>query len=519
MDEIMRRIVEIPWARLVYSGVLLGIASMLMVEVVRTWQSQGVAVGTFTYYSDGVAKPELGVAFAAQTVAIHRLMLLELEDEEKVRRQEAEAARDSQILAWWPGGRLPLVQSSKLLADLELKVQGFDVGGLLKWLRTWVRPANEIRGTVDHTTGLMRASVSWGAGPARVAGGDKIELKYFSTRPVADDQSLAMEVAGSLIWAEAARADDEISRIAREEFVGWARAFQSYRQLKLRRGAGIPVGEEDTKLLKSVRDLLDPLIAGGPTFPEIFRLRADVIRVSSTSTPDELQIAEEDRRKYLALVGVKATGTPAPVTIATEESAVEPAIVPGLAVTVHGAFDWGGRITAIVVDAQKQEFAVLPAIQDAERSQYLSRDGTASTAFADLDRVVRLDQTRPDETGIALFRLRSEVVARNIVDATALTTLGEPPKLGDRVTLLRPDRRESAEIATTEALVPAISRTGRLVTTNRRITVAGDAGAPIINAGGSLVAMAIGGGPTGSILLPVKALLESLQMTLKGSGS
>lgn len=512
--EIMRRVVDIPWAKIAYSGVLAGIAAVLLVEIARTWRAQGVAVGTFTYYTDGFAKPDLGTAFGAQIAAVHRLLLHELEKEQEIRREEAAAAKSSQIVAWWPVGSA-LLQPASNLSDLELKLQGFDFGGLLKWLRSRVRPANEIRGTVDKTGSVLQAAVSWPSGPARGPRDDKIDLKYFATRAVADDHALATEIASSLIWAEAARSDEELSRVSREEFVGWARAFHHYRQLKHRAAAGILQGDDDAKLRQRARELLDGLIASGPAFPEVFRLRADVIRTSADPQPDELKIADEDRQKYLALVGVKAALAPAPAALAPERSVPPREIAPGVAVTAHGAFDWGARITAVVEDDNGAQFVLLPAVQGAERTRYLSLDGSPSTAFADLERIVRLDETKPEDAGIALFRLRAAVASSNRVDATVLSAIGESPKVGDPVLLVTPGRRERAAIAAIETALPGLSTGGVLAITNRPITSAGDAGAPIVDQKGQLVGMALAASSTGSVLMPLKPFMDSMKVRLK----
>ena len=95
-------------------------------------------------------------------------------------------------------------------------------------LRASVSPPNEITGFVERIGSTFSAGVNWPT--AKTRSGTAIQTP-FDTGHLADDSSVALAVAASIAWAQAADSDVKFATIPREAFVSWVLAWWDYRQL------------------------------------------------------------------------------------------------------------------------------------------------------------------------------------------------------------------------------------------------------------------------------------------------
>jgi hypothetical protein len=102
----------------------------------------------------------------------------------------------------------------------------------------------------------------------------------------------------------------ELRKIPRDVFVNWALVWWDYRLLRGRDALGQEWGEEDKKRWKQSRTLADRLVPKANAYPEIWRLRADIIDVipkklqddkafrSDAEIKNDKEALSDDRRKY-----------------------------------------------------------------------------------------------------------------------------------------------------------------------------------------------------------------------------
>lgn len=113
-----------PWAKLIYSVILLGIILLFFIELKRLWFDSRLYVGRFQVFESGVESPTLARTVAVQILHHHR-RLLHLFEEEKQRRSE------SQEDPIFSGNFAPILDTQTITSDIELSVQGINVKDLL----------------------------------------------------------------------------------------------------------------------------------------------------------------------------------------------------------------------------------------------------------------------------------------------------------------------------------------------------------------------------------------------------
>jgi hypothetical protein len=153
-----------------------------------------------------------------------------------------------------------------VLSDIELKIQGFDLGRLVGQLRASVSPPDEISGFVEKTGGTVRASVNW---PGRTMANGAVMEAPFETGQLSGEASAALAIAASIVWAQAANAEPGFAKIPRQVFVAWALTWWDYRQIRAREALGEELSDEDKKRWLQARRLVDSLIGQAAKYPEI----------------------------------------------------------------------------------------------------------------------------------------------------------------------------------------------------------------------------------------------------------
>jgi hypothetical protein len=268
------------WATVLYSGILIGIIALLAGELHRLWFDRTLHVGTFQFFENGEEKPALGRAFAVQVLNYHRTLSHFLQQEASRRRGTPEAGRrspaspqpqaqPSQESTWWPREVFPVSDPKSALSDVELSVQGVNVKQILTALRQWVSTPNEIYGVVEKGATVVRGTASWPNGPSR-ARGDLVDGQLIEIKGQADTSPAAFQVACGLVWAQAARRQQDLADVTSSEFCDWAQAWSEFLGLRDKAARVEGLTPADVDRVTQLHAFLTRLIERAPVYPEIY---------------------------------------------------------------------------------------------------------------------------------------------------------------------------------------------------------------------------------------------------------
>ena len=214
MNDLFAFLGSLPFGKLAYTVILVALLTLLGRETWTLWFDQRVYIGAFDYFKDGKIEADQATAFPRLVLAQHQMLRSAILDEQK-QEQRRRLAQDNAQRGLPAGARVQIISMrlfpqaattglsswKTLLADAEIKVQGFEVGKLLSQLRAWVSPPNEVKGIVESTAGTVRSTFSW---PASIGAENHVAGGQIETGPLGSDSSAALAVAANLIWAQTA---------------------------------------------------------------------------------------------------------------------------------------------------------------------------------------------------------------------------------------------------------------------------------------------------------------------------
>ena len=327
------------WAKVLYSGVLIGVIVLLGGELRRLWFDTTLHVGTFQFFEDGEEKVAQGRAFALQVLNYHRTLVFQLGREATRRNTPAKAAGAAgvdpagaplQENTWWPREVVPIHDPKSALNDVELSVQGVNLKQLLTSLRQWVSTPNEVYGTVEKSNNVVRGTASWPRGPSR-SRGDLVDGQLLEIKGQADSAPAAFQVACGLIWAQAARRQAELAGIESQDFCDWAGAWSAFVGLRDKAARLEGLDEGDIGRVKQLRAALTRFVDRGVQYPEIRRLRADLVDLLPVDqkSDNDLAQAQSDRTYYAIHTDPEKRKLPKDVVEYVTVAEARPAIVVG----------------------------------------------------------------------------------------------------------------------------------------------------------------------------------------------
>jgi hypothetical protein len=501
-------------------------------------------VGSFQYFKDGRSSEEHSKAFPAYVLGQHQLLRSALIEENRRRELGDKSLTGVKYHRSLPSDLPEAARWSSILSDAELKIQGFDIGKVLTTLRAWVAPPAEINGFVEKSGETARAAINY---PSRkLADGRRTPASPFETGVLNGDASVALAVAASIVWTQAAEADAGFGKIPREVFVSWILIWWDYRLLRSRTDTNQSWTPEEKNRWKQARALVDNLAAGtNGVYAESWRLRADLIETipadlksdTDLRTSDQIagdaNLVVEDRRRYAEAEGVATaitalnqisqaalkTAAPLPdskiaaVAETVKSVLADPkSLYPGRPVWVRLASAksttdlFSITATAIVRDGETQklllpDYVMSGAVDDAEYEFRLS------PSEPPIARAKRTDLLFPDgqqSGGVLLAPLAPNTAAKNV----AAFFKGEVITLKPAIAELPPDGSELQLVTSRGAdKIKLKGRTGLFANVDR-ITGPGDGGAPVVDSNQALVAMAYSGSGTESQFLSLKWLLD-----------
>jgi hypothetical protein len=499
-------------AKIAYSAVLVAVIWFFVQELRRVWFDDQTYLTVASYFVDGKADTARATAFGGHVLAQHHRLAYDLRAEEKVAHNKAnDKVADLVDMLPLKVSKIGGIALPASPQKLEMKIQGFDVGGLLEKLRSWVSPVDELETMVEArgtgaSGGWTEAAVSWPMAPAW-GEGSMAPLRYFTTSRSANDEEAAAEIAGTLLWAALGSKEPAIRPIPRDEFVSWLLAWRRYREVRDLKVPPPKLSDANKALLVMAGTQIKPYLERTPRFAEFWRLAANLVALHPDSIPGVPRTWEYFAREYEIALNLR------PATDRLMESAQAPPLSDGLA---PGSVVWRAdgryavKVTAVVKDQAGTTYLLLPAMlaQGTELPLLLYDRARPGQSGQPIARGLRYLQ----ETGNVMPRrmLLAELLPGATVDTRAKLKLVDTPVLGSQ---LRVRGQESS--GTIKALdVDAGGLGNGLIEVKPRITSPGDAGAPILDQNNGLVAMAYVGTHQSSLLLPLGPTLKANKLML-----
>lgn len=533
---------SLPYAKLLYVVIIAFIICVLAREIYVVMFDKTVYIGRFEYFSDGKASEENAKGFPSYILGQYQLLRLALGEQRRQQEASSQQSNGFELRRQLPLTLPGLSAWTSSLADAEIKIQGFDIGKTLTFLRTWVAPPSEITGYVEKTSDGSRALMTWPTAAMTVDG----DLgRSFDTGILTDDTSAAFAVAAGIAWSYAAAEDKKFRNIPRSVFVKWALAWWDYRALVGRLRVPPEFSDSDKRHWKQARALMEMLIPEAPRFAEIWRLRADIINVAPKEIGDkgvyakqsdfdlDQKLATQDRLNYALnstipnfisvvskILPTVPSGALQQALNLTAKTAVDlnsvrpgrtvwvrpvrPSSVAGQAadvsLTATAVVDQGGVKKLLLPD-----YAVLGNDSDVAFEIRVAPDGPV-VAHAQRTDLVSLSDL-PAKIGISVLLAPLSGTATSApATAAKFTEVAAVPGPNTTVTLVTDTTRLEAKATGTE---------DGFIVVQPRITAPGLGGAPILDQNGHLVAMAYSATKSESRLLPLKALFDRLGLKLE----
>lgn len=534
---------SLTFAKSAYVLIICLIIILLVRELYSVLWSDTLYVGNFEYFNDGRLSEEHSKTFPAYVQGQHQLLRSALIEENRRRELVDKSLSGLKYHRSLPSDLPEAARWSSILTDAELKIQGLDIGKVLSLLRAWVAPPAQVNGFVEKSGETVRAAFNY---PSRkLADGRRTSASPFETGVLNGDTSVALAIAASIVWTQAAEADANFGKIPREVFVSWILIWWDYRLLRGRTDTNQSWTPEDKNRWKQARALVDSLASGtNGVYAETWRLRADLIETIPASlksdadlrTADQIagdaNLVVEDRRRYAEAEGVATAITAlnqisqaalktaallpdskiAAVADTVKSVLADPkSLYPGRPVWVRLASPkptadlFSITATAIVKDGETQklllpDYVMSGAVDDAE---YEFRLSPSEPAIA---RAKRTDLLYPDgqqSGGVLLAPLAPNTEAKNVAAffkgevITLKPTIADLPTDGGDLQLVTSRGADKIKLKGRSGLFAKVDR----------ITGPGDGGAPVIDSDQALVAMAYSGSGTESQFLSLKWLL------------
>jgi hypothetical protein len=543
-------------AKALYTFILLSVAGFCVHEVWLAWFDRTVQYGAFAASKDGESSDPTGNSFRRLIVQQQRrLFRLYQPDNKSSKAGEFRAPGDAiHIQNVRDLGDIP----KSLLDDLKLEAAGVNVSSVLTTLRRWVRPPNEITGSVDQIGPAIYVTANWAHSPRREGSGT--EARVFVLPPQAGLEAASFDVASRIFLTRIAPFDDVWKQVDENDFCAFSRALASFHDyVDARNGA---LTDDDRKAardgpLTKARLEIDRLVLNATTLVYAYKLGGyiDIERIGAVPPGDgaEPQIKaildqaearfndylqrlskikadarDEDAQERIAYLAARrglllkteqvaantkeflgAYDKEKGAKPATAEQPASSALVPGASIGPAGEAI-AGTLCCFVKDASGKKYLVTANhIAGKPGTQVVwpaTIDQAKSTAIGTVTRILGL---------VALVEIADGVQPGN----GGIDGWAGDVKVGDTVTMIgRTSKSVSGKVTGTGASFPFPAADGQTMQEGAiltdRISSAGDGGAPVLDANNRLVGLLIARSQTSSVVLPLKPILDREGLSL-----
>jgi hypothetical protein len=536
-------------AKAVYTFILLSVAGFCVHEVWLAWFDRSVSYGAFAASKDGESSDPTGNSFRRLIVQQQRRLFRLYQPDKSAKAGEFRAPGDAiHIQNVRDLGDIP----KSLLDDLKLEAAGVNVSSVLTTLRRWVRPPNEITGSVDQIGPVIYVTANWAHSPRREGSGT--EARVFVLSPQSGLEAASFDVASRIFLTRIAPFDEVWRQVEENDFCAFSRALAAFHDYVDARNGALTDDERkaarDGPLAKA-RLEIDRLVLNATTLVFAYKLGGyiDIERSGAVPPGDAAQsqisaildqaearfndylkrlsaikadARDEDAQERIAYLAARrglllkaekvaantkeflgAYETEKGIKPATTEQPASSALVPGVSIGPAGGAI-AGTLCCFVKDASGKRYLVTTSHIAGNIGTRVvwpaTIDEAKSTVIGTVTRILGF---------VALVEIAEGVRPSNDrIDGWA----GEV-KIGDTVTMIgRTSKSVSGKVTRTAASFPFLAADGQtmeVTIVTERISSAGDGGAPVLDANNRLVGMLVARSEGFSVVLPLKPILDS----------
>jgi hypothetical protein len=282
--------------KIVYSALLIGLVGVAVRELWTVWLDPRVYIGKFDVVTESGEDSEKSDAFAKRIVAAQTILAQQLTDYQS--RNSANTPSDTTYAI---SGMEPLLLPPEALAGIDITVQNVNLRQLLSVVRRNFLAPNEVSGQVTARDGSVLAAVDWPRAP-RLANGSTTLTKFLAPGR-GSAQEVAAYIACSISWARAASGNAKFATYPRSQFCDFVAALGSLYALEEKASSSTGLSTEETAQVQRRAALLRSRYSDNAVFPDLYRLRADLLDLlpEKSRTLDDLAEAQEDRVRYAML--------------------------------------------------------------------------------------------------------------------------------------------------------------------------------------------------------------------------
>ncbi|MCZ6860979.1 MAG: serine protease [Alphaproteobacteria bacterium] len=526
--------------KLLYTGVLVLVASACMYEAWRVWGEKTLYLAPFRYERDGQALEQAGVNFARRvSQGLRRIQFIHSGGPLGAgidKRAGGDETRQDEPLAstdlFGRGGDDPLVKlRNDPFASVEFQAYGINIVTLLRTLNSWIKQSNEIVGDVSEYGGVIEVHARIRGGLRReLAPGQDLSWTTTTTKIETASFEFACRIYRILTAQEyRTRGYPGYAEVPDTEFCVYTRALEAFQLYRAGVARIAPKQETDEQISQAMT-----LVGGleSSDFPYAHRLAGYIYL--EKENPTEAKTSFEKYRDLLAQRGQDDKAVEK--LIASLE--VAPDLRRGAAArnerwvrplqagtSVSSTTTTAGTICCFVRDREGVSYLLTVDHVLGDRvGDVVVQPGLFDGGNRQSDRVGKVFRTLSGadtggRVGAAIARLDKEEFATEVPGVGPFNGIAENIPVGSKVIVVgRSAGRvegtvEAVEMSVTIRTAKGNVRFENLIMTTG-ITQGGDSGAPVFLEDGRLIGMVYAGSQTVTMVMPIKPVLDAFQVTL-----
>ena len=279
--------------KLVYTIILFGLGGLVARELWMVWLDPRVFIGRFEVVTETGENNEQSAEFPKRIVAAQSLLAQQLADYQS--RRGADAPTDTTYAV---AGAAPIELPPEALGGVDVIVQDINLRQILSAIRRGFLSPNEVRGSVTEREGSVMAAVEWPRAP-RFDGGQ--DLRRFLVPSRGNPQDVAAYIACSITWARVAAQEPGLADIGRVQFCDFVGSLNALYGLEESASSADGLNENQVRLVRRHVAALRRHYGGTAVFPDLYRVRADLLDLLPQPQTADLVEAQEDRLRYAML--------------------------------------------------------------------------------------------------------------------------------------------------------------------------------------------------------------------------
>jgi hypothetical protein len=283
-------------AKLFYSVLLLGLTAVLIRELWIVWFDKTIYIGQFDLVSEAENNDSSASSFSKRIVSAQAILRQQFLNYQT--KRSADSPSDATYIL--PGMK-PLLLPPEVLAGVDITVQNVNLRQIFSTIRKFFLAPNEITGRVTKQQEAVLAVVDWPGAPK--VDDPHADSASFIVPGQPNEQAAAAYIASAISWARAASQNHHVAVYPRAQFCDFGAALNDYFSLGEKASSSAGLDETAVKSIRARCAQLRAHYRAEQVFPEIFRLRADLLDLlpETQRKLNDLVDSQEDRLRYAML--------------------------------------------------------------------------------------------------------------------------------------------------------------------------------------------------------------------------